>query len=168
MGPLITFYSQIQIEGELILWVIFVLFLLMKAINLIYQCFRLFCSVHTKNKGNADTTQTHQAQSTPSPFSLGPSSPSLISRLLGNSSTAVCHSAHWIFKMKSVCSMNHFCLASFAWHEYFAVFFFLAWVFWNSSISWLIYLALSYSSLCDWLYNMWLFWWLAGPFPACV
>lgn len=102
MGPLITFYSQIQIEGELILWVIFVLFFLMKAINLIYQCFRLFCSVHTKNKGSADTTQTHQAQSTPSPFSLGPSSPSLISRLLGSSSTAVCHSTHWIFKTKSV------------------------------------------------------------------
>lgn len=157
MGPLITFYSQIQIEGELILWVIFVLFFLMKAINLIYQCFRLFCSVHTKNKRNADTTQTHQAQSTPSPFSQDPSSPSLISRFLGNSSTAVCHSTHWIFKTKSV------------QHEPLLFGFFrLAWVFWNSSISWLIYLVPSYSSLCDWLYNMWPFWWLAGPFPACV
>lgn len=107
------------------------------------------CRYHTNSSG---------PKHPPSPRS--PSSPSLICRFLGNSSAAVCHSTYRIFKMKSV------------QHEPLLFgFFHLAWVFWNSSISWLIYLILSYSSLCDRLYNVWLsswFWWMAGPFPACV
>lgn len=55
---------------------------------------------------------------------------SLISRFLGNSSTAVSHSTHWIFKMKSVQDepllFGFFHLAwvfcrFFFWHEYFEI-----------------------------------------------